>query len=155
MLVIGLDPGVDTGYAIWSVPAARLTVVESMKIHVALERVRGAWVSVDHRPEALLVMFEDARKRRWFGKKGRESLQGAGSVKRDCTIWQDFLNDLGVPYVATPPLAGATKWTAEHFARTTGWPGRTNEHSRDAACRVFQLNEPQVRAMIREWEQRR
>jgi hypothetical protein len=66
-----------------------------------------------------------------------EALQGAGSIKRDCTIWADYLASLGVPYVNVKPAAGATKWTAERFAKFTGWHGRTNEHGRDAALLVL------------------
>jgi hypothetical protein len=85
-----------------------------------------------------LVVFEDARLRKWYGKADRERLQGAGSIKRDCTIWSEFLADLaGVRVLAVPPQAGATKWSAERFAKVTGWTSRTSEHARDAAMLLW------------------
>lgn len=87
----------------------------------------------------IFVRFEDARKRKWFGAKGVEALQGAGSVKRDATVWQDFLQDLCIPYEAVAPKNNKTKITADYFRKVTGWEGRTSEHARDAAMLVFGL----------------
>lgn len=129
MIVIGIDPGATTGVAIWDTDTQRLREVASMPIHTALWLVDG-----ESRAGVLkMVIFEDARLRIWFGKAGREKLQGAGSIKRDCQIWADFLLGEGIPHKAVKPAAGATKWTAERFAKVTGWTKRTNEHARDAA----------------------
>jgi len=95
------------------------------------------------------VIFEDARQRKWFGGSGKEKWQGAGSIKRDCTIWEDYLRYIGVPFIARPPTAGGTKYDADHFARITKWSGVTNNHARDAAMIVFGLNKPIVTGMLR------
>ena len=71
------------------------------------------------------------------GSKGAEALQGAGSIKRDCLLWETWLQSRGVPYKAIKPAAGATKWDAAKFQRITGWTKRTNEHARDAALLCF------------------
>ena len=91
-----------------------------------------------HETVGVEVWFEDARLRQWYGDKGREALQGAGSIKRDCGIWEEFCAMHGIPHRAIKPAKGATKWDAERFKKMTGWPGRTNEHARDAALLVFQ-----------------
>ena len=85
------------------------------------------------------MIFEDARHRTWFGKDKNISakLQGAGSIKRDCSIWEDFLQDYEIPFRAVPPQKGCTKWTEEYFKMVTGWKGKTSSHSRDAAVLVF------------------
>lgn len=160
MLVIGLDPGTDTGLAEWEVKACRFRTVGSMQAHRAhalvLNRFRehvDSEQGIHGNP--LLVMFEDARRRGAAPGQSASRAQGAGSVKRDCTIWQELCDDYGIPYVMGAPIAGGTKWTAEYFRRQTGWDGVTNEHARDAAVRVWQLTEPQVDAMLREWQQRR
>lgn len=133
MLCIGIDPGTETGYAAWHIDDQIFTAVCSMPIHQAMIMVRDHHLAGNLK----MVVFEDARQRSWFGAKGRESLQGAGSIKRDSAIWDEFLGDLGVPYKAVKPSAGATKWDAARFAGMTGWHGRTNEHARDAALLVW------------------
>jgi hypothetical protein len=134
--IVGLDPGVNTGFAIWSRSEKRLVSVESVGIVTAMAMVR-----MMHTHSSLhSVIFEDARLRTWFGKKGREALQGAGSVKRDCQIWSEFLTGLeGVPFKPVSPQSKGAKLDAAQFARVTGWAGRTNEHARDAAMLVWGL----------------
>lgn len=132
-IIIGIDPGVNTGFAELDTQTGKLRDVQSMAIHLAMGAVEGT-----HRSGALkMVVFEDARLRTWFGSKGPEARQGAGSIKRDCSIWADFLADLGSPTLALKPQAGMTKWSAAAFANMTGWTGKTNEHGRDAACLIW------------------
>ena len=67
----------------------------------------------------------------------RKKLQGVGSVKRDATIWEDFLKDLGVKFEMVAPKRNVTKLTQETFKRYTGWSSKTNEHGRDAAMLIY------------------
>lgn len=130
--LIGIDPGVITGVAIWD--GKELIQVKSMMIHQALEKIKN-WIGMK-----ILVRLEDARKRNWFGESGREQLQGAGSVKRDCKIWEDFLTDYKIPYELVAPKNNKTKMDAELFRKITGWKEQTNEHSRDAGMLVYGYN---------------
>jgi hypothetical protein len=131
MLMIGIDPGVTTGVAAWDGQA--LQSVTSMSICEAMMYVQAL-----HQAKRLhSVTFEDARLRTWYGDKGREALQGAGSIKRDCQIWAEWLGMLGCPYKAISPQAKGAKVDAAAFARLTGWTARTNNHARDAAMLVF------------------
>ena len=135
-MIVGIDPGVRTGFAIWSRAERRLTAVETLGITQAMTRVR----MMADAGSLHSVRFEDARLRKWFGTRGREALQGAGSVKRDCSIWQEFLQGLvGVPFLPVSPQGKGAKLDATAFARLTGWQGRTSEHGRDAALLVFGL----------------
>jgi hypothetical protein len=68
---------------------------------------------------------------------GREALQGAGSVKRDCNIWEEFLTEKRIPFEAVAPKHNVTKLRADAFRNITRWEGRTNEHERDAAMLVY------------------
>lgn len=135
-LIVGIDPGATTGFAVLD-PArgerGELLTCEGLLIHHAMRRVESMALAGTLK----LVVYEDARLRTWFGTKGKEALQGAGSIKRDSSIWADFLADLGCPVLAAKPQAGATKWDAKLFQRMTGYAGRTNEHARDAACLVW------------------
>jgi hypothetical protein len=58
-------------------------------------------------------------------------------VKRDASIWDDYLKELGVPYEMVAPRYNVTKLTSETFKRYTGWTKKTNEHGRDAAGLIF------------------
>lgn len=136
MIYIGVDPGVNTGYAVWFVDEKRLCVVKTFSAHeliVQLYSLRNA--------DRVHIVFEDARLRKWVpvksAKQDRARLQGAGSVKRDCQIIEDACKDWGIPYTAVAPKDNRTKLSAEQFKRLTGWAGRTNEHGRDAAMLVF------------------
>ena len=149
MILIGIDPGVNTGTAIWDTWTKELQV-DSMTILQAMRWVELAYCKHGTR---LFVIFEDARKRKWFGHMDREQKaygagvrEGVGSVKRDCAIWEEFLKGLGVPFEMRYP--SATKMKAEPFDRLTGLTGRTNEHARDAGMIVFGINESIARAKL-------
>ena len=130
-VVIGIDPGVNTGFAISE--GGKLLRVECMAAVKAEELVLQTMIDNGGK---LFVRFEDARMRQWFGSKGREALQGAGSIKRDCSRWQEFLEHHNIPHARIAPKANRTKLTAEQFKAITQWQGRTNEHARDAAMLV-------------------
>lgn len=135
MIYIGIDPGTHTGVAVWDSKEGRFLSLETMPIHIALTRVLA--IAERHRDD-VQVIFEDARLRTWFGKGNVSAkAQGAGSVKRDCSIWEDFLIDMGIPFVTTKPGNVATKVTPSWFRKLTGWEGRCSEHARDAAMLVF------------------
>ncbi len=128
---IGIDPGVTTGFAVFD---GKLTNVESMK---ACEAERLILIAKDFLKEPFIVYVEDARKRKWFGSNSAEKRMGAGSVKRDCQRWEEWLTMHGIDYVLVAPKANRTKLTALQFKRLTGWQGRTNEHGRDAAMLIY------------------
>lgn len=132
---IGIDTGTNTGFSVWNRDEKRLMMVASIKIHNAMKKIEG----LQHTPGGIFVRVEDARLRKWFGKNSSAKLQGAGSIKRDCTIWEDFLKDLGVDYEMVAPKNNKTKTTADYFQRLTKWSGQTNEHARDAAMLVYGL----------------
>lgn len=84
-----------------------------------------------------MVLFEDARQRKWFGADSNAKMQGAGSVKRDASIWEEFCTDYQIAFRALPPAKGGTKLNPDYFKALTGWRGKTSEHARDAAMIVF------------------
>ena len=89
-----------------------------------------------HGANNTLVRIEDARQRTWFGNTGPEKWKGAGSIGRDCAIWEETLSKLKIPFeLVHPKQVKAT--TAEQFKRLTGWTGRTSIHAREAAWLVI------------------
>lgn len=136
-IYIGIDPGTHTGIAVWSSKERKLLSVETKGMYEATEDI--LFLAERYGPNNILVRFEDARKRNWFGNSGREQLQGAGSIKRDCSLWEEFLTSKGIPFVSVAPKANRTKMKPEVFAKYTGWAKRTSEHARDAAMLVFEM----------------
>lgn len=131
--IIGIDPGVKTGIAVWETGRQGFKSVLSTSIINAMKYV------ATFNPQETRIRIEDARKRQWFGKTSREVLQGAGSIKRDCQIWEEFCLTYDFEFELVAPKNNKTKLDAKLFARYTGWKERTNEHARDAAMLVYQL----------------
>ena len=132
---IGIDTGVNTGLAImlWG----DLTRVETTSITRAMALILQWCPS-----EETKIYIEDARK--WNGysknitdKKSKSKAQGAGSVKRDAQIWEDWCKENGYAAVFIAPYHNNTKLDQKDFERITKWTGRTNNHSRDAAMLIF------------------
>lgn len=145
MIYIGIDTGTHTGFAVWDNRKRMLIDVTSLPIHKAMERVKAYAELEKSGGERVVVRVEDPRQRTWFGTERmsrdeeRKKLQGVGSVKRDASIWDDFLKDLGVRYEMVAPRRNITKVNAERFKAYTGWSKKTNEHGRDAAGLVLGL----------------
>jgi hypothetical protein len=138
-LYIGIDTGTETGFAEWSRPLRKLTIVDSLMIHQAMTRITALQAD---KPRQFFVRVEDARLRTWIPKmptasRERGRREGAGSVKRDAKILEDFLTDLGVDFELVAPKNNKTKVTQDYFSSLTGWKGKTNQHARDAAMMVF------------------
>lgn len=138
-IILGIDTGVHTGIAEWNVSYNRFEVIETMPIHRALAFAKEL---KDNKNNHLQIVFEDARKRRWIPdsrdqRKEAGRRMGAGSVKRDAKIWEDFCTDLRIEYLSVAPRPGLTKWSAKRFKEITGYECHTSEHSRDAAMLVF------------------
>ena len=138
MLVVGIDPGVHTGLAVWDTSSRQLLDVRCSGIVEAMRYVREL---IDTRGVGLIV-FEDARQRKWIPRerdlrqfKGRA--MGAGSVKRDSGIWEEFCEVFALDCVKVPPKNNRTKLTSRVFNGITGYDGPSNEHGRDAAMLVF------------------
>lgn len=136
---IGIDPGVKTGFAVWDKKQGRLLRVGTLTIVGAMIEVMELRDRMDGE---VVIIFEDARLRKWLPQEKNVSeyrgrLMGAGSVKRDCEIWETFCKKEQIDFQALPPRKGATKWDAEYFKKVTGWKGRTSNHARDAAILVF------------------
>lgn len=134
MIHIGIDPGTTTGLAVWDSIRKRFRQIDSLKIHEAMDVVSElSTLNTGN----IHIWVEDARQRTWFGSKSDSKLQGAGSIKRDCTIWEDFLKDLNVPFDMVHPQKNSTKVPDGYFKGITGYQDKCSEHGRDAAMLVI------------------
>jgi hypothetical protein len=139
--VIGIDCGVKTGLAVWDRKEKQFAEIETYDFWSAFFRIFG---KADH--EETLIFVEDPSKNKpVFIKKGvhggRQALkiaQNVGGVKRESQLMIDGLKHAGYEVKAVRPKKGSmTKLKAEAFKQITGYTGRTNEHTRDAAMLVF------------------
>lgn len=140
---IGIDPGVHTGVAVWDSKSRKFVSVETTTILQAIDLVKAH--AVTHRYEGVHVVFEDARKRKALpkdsaGKFDTSRLQGAGSVKRDCKIWEEFLSGIPCEYLLTWKAVapnGKTNALAKNKALASANLGITGNSSDHARCAAF------------------
>lgn len=144
MLVIGIDPGVRTGVAIKTLSGKWLAMRTKSLLEaqiLVLEYAKKPDYS-----DGIFLVFEDARKRKRFGSTGRERLQGAGSVKRDSKIWEEFCQLHRINYAGMMPPKKITD--KKFFNKITGWTGSTSQHARDAAMLIDGINEKTIKLII-------
>jgi hypothetical protein len=131
VIFIGIDCGTHTGFAAWNSPEQRFDKITTITMDEA-----KALVKQYHSSYAIIVYVEDARQRKWFGENADAKRQGAGSVKREASSWEEFLLANQIPFEMKHPLKGMTKLSKRQFAQITGYTGLTSEHARDAAMMV-------------------
>ena len=138
-ICVGIDPGLHTGVAVWDTSTRQFIEIRTTGLVSAMDYL----TELHKEQKIMLLVFEDARQRTWIPRekdlaqmKGRA--MGAGSVKRDCSIWEEWCKARQVQYIASRPKNGMTKLTDAYFRGITGYDRRTNNHGRDAAMLVFQ-----------------
>ncbi|RMF64862.1 MAG: hypothetical protein D6746_01105 [Bacteroidetes bacterium] len=149
LLCVGIDPGTKTGVAVvgWRGKPLRMEVLglATLTLHEAMS-VCEMLMEGDI---PCCFAFEDARERQFFGREEQTlyrslvrgdasklsrykgKVMGAGAVRRDCAIWEEFFKASGQVYVHVVPGYVRTKVT-EGWVRDIGWHGTSSEHSRDA-----------------------
>lgn len=135
-LILGMDPGADTGVAHYT--DGKLTHLQTIT-PVELERfIRAAG--------AARVVFEDSRLEiRLWNARGKGAYGAAlatarsvGQVDAWCSLITAICADLGIPAHGISPAAKGAKVDAAAFGRITGWTKRCNQHERDAAMVAWQ-----------------
>lgn len=125
----GIDPGTSTGLAVKKrgefILIKTVTIIEAI---LFLKKLAAT--------DTVFVKIEDARLRTFFGKSGPEKWKGAGSIKRDCNIWEEAMEHLGIPYEMIHPKH-VKETTGPYFKQITKWPGVTSKHSREAAWMIL------------------
>lgn len=128
-MVIGIDPGMNTGMARYvNGVLVELETVLPWHVRVALDALRPA-----------IVVFEDSRKQShtWTRIASREAslkmARNVGEIDAWCKLIEAECAALGIQCMGISPLGKGEKLAAPAFARVTGWEGKSNEHTRDAA----------------------
>jgi hypothetical protein len=139
IILIGIDPGVKTGF---STICNNEKNAITLSIHNALNYVE----KLMHEHKQVHLRVEDARQRKWFGRNSTAKAQGAGSIKRDCKIWDDFLTELSkkkdtnLTFEMIHPIKGGTKIDKVLFEKISGITKVTSEHARDAYMLIHNYN---------------
>lgn len=129
---IGIDCGKKTGIAIWNCTARQWVEIKTVQIDEAWEIVQDYASGHD-----IEVVVEDARQATFGRQNDIHKAQGAGSVKRDAVIWQDYLTRKKIPFRMVRPAKSKTKLDKQAFINLTKYTGLTSNHSRDAAMLVW------------------
>ena len=134
-LFIGIDPGVNTGFALFD-PEKKTLTLRTLKLHEGFREVENLYKFFD-----LHVTIEDPNQWTHFRsyKEAKAKLQGAGSVKRDFSAWRDFLNDWEIPFTAVRPDKQRNLYATNEglFKKITGYEKRSSGHARVAAMLVW------------------
>ncbi|MFB3132293.1 MAG: hypothetical protein ACE10K_07210 [Rhodothermales bacterium] len=152
-LIVGLDPGEQTGVAAYDPRARRLKYVFSLGFWMVVsmfETELGPEQPADGSAPGpvVLVVIEDARKLPVYGRhdkvRGRRRdrlARNIGRIDRDTQLWVEYLERRGYRVLLARP-SREQKWDAATFKRITRYQGRTNQHARDAGMLVFALKAP-------------
>lgn len=127
--VIGIDPGVNTGIAVFE--DSKLVAMHTMTPDDAIAFV------VESKPD--LVVCEDSRLTSHVfsvrGLKPGAALKVArdvGRIDQQCGALERACEKNGIGYDGISPRGKGRKIDAKTFERVTGWVKRSNQHERDA-----------------------
>ena len=132
--VIGIDPGVHTGVALYDRGSKKVEEAKTLDFWSALD-----FVCTFSKNEIAVVIEDPNLNRPTFlkhGQEGREKIsQNVGSNKAEARLLIDGLRKMG--YVVRTEKPMSSKWTAEQVKRHTGYEARCSEHARDAIKLCF------------------
>lgn len=127
--IIGIDPGKRTGIAVYRDGA--LCELRT----VSPEQVVGALIEL----APMLVVLEDSRLQSAVFARGANPramlkiARNVGEIDQLCRQIEAHCDVLGIQCQLVSPRAKGRKLGAATFSALRGWPGRSNQHERDAA----------------------
>jgi hypothetical protein len=137
MRVVGIDPGVSTGFAVYD--DGKLVSLET------IEPYQVAWHLSQLQFEPLFVAFEDSRLQShvWLPSQSKgvasNIARKVGMVDAWCYLIERVCEEYDIAYMRISPKAKGQKLNAKDFELFTGWDGKSNQHERDAAMVAWQF----------------
>ena len=128
-MIIGFDPGVQTGAAIFG--EAKLLQLQTISPHEIAELIKTI--------KPTRVIFEDSRltSHVFTTVKSRAAAlkmaRNIGEIDAWCRLITAVCGDLNIACHGISPKAKGAKLDAKEFARVTGWLAKSNQHERDSA----------------------
>lgn len=135
MKILGIDPGQQTGLAIYQ--GGKLTQLETVAPYQIANHIKSHW------PDR--VIFEDSRLTSPIFARGVSRLamlkiaRNVGMVDMVCHMIVDACDRMGIPAHGISPKDKGAKLDAEKFNRETHWTDKSNQHTRDAAMVAFRF----------------
>jgi hypothetical protein len=131
---IGIDPGSDTGIAVWNTEKKSILALVTIKSPLAAE-MAVTLAQVHSAGEVLIEKPGPAIYRR-PGQSQLSMLKIARNVGQCQELAEEIFRALvkaGFNARTVPPMKGGTKWNAALFGREFSYKGKSSSHSRDAA----------------------
>jgi hypothetical protein len=140
---IGIDPGADSGFAVWHKPTQAFTELKTLSFWEVAEKlewykqnIEGVFVRLEapqHNPAMHQKTLQGAQ-----GRKALRMAQNVGQNKKEAQLLAELLIRLELPHeLCRPTKHSGTKLKHEQFALITGITKKHSQHVRDAAMLVY------------------
>lgn len=134
-LILGIDPGKQTGTALYDVAQEKFINLETMDF----------WSCFNYgiMCAAHTIVIEVSTSPTVFHKAGsslpanQTTAMRVGGVLRESVLLAQGFELAGKNVVRVEPNGIAKKMSVEQFQKVTGWTKRTNQHCRDAALMCY------------------
>ena len=135
--VIGIDPGVSTGFAVYDRQLKRIDYMNTLTFWAVYD-----WF-IKYAEDDWLIYIESPPKTRLYerqdketGERRREKIAAnVGSNSREAELLADGIERMGFEVKRVKPTR--KKWTAQQLKIYTGIKIQTNQHVRDAIALVW------------------
>lgn len=124
MKVVGVDPGKETGVAL--VSDGVLEFIDTVDFWTVYLMLGSSFNPQDTR----VVVEVPYNNKNWHGNGAAVAV---GGVIRESRLLADGIELLGFDVTRVHPTGRGKKMKHKEFCELTGWRGRTNKHTRDAA----------------------
>ena len=138
-IYIGIDPGVNTGYALWKDDLLYTETLTFWSMVGTLRQMPLAYP--DH--EIIVIIENPALNKTTFFRQGTSRAimnkisRNVGANCQDALRLIEYAEGLDLEVRQVRPKT--EKWNRQTFERVTGHRGRTSQHARDAAKLVYGL----------------
>lgn len=144
--VVGIDPGVKTGFALWDREEKQFDWIETSTFWGVYFRLTESYVLSPLNTEIVIEVAHHAPTFKHLKAEGQNKhtlskiARNVGQVTREAQLLVEGFKRRGFTVIEQKPLGKAKKGADDRaqFERLTGWTKQTSQHARDAARLCFQ-----------------
>jgi hypothetical protein len=143
-LLIGIDPGIHTGFAVKRTDKNEFAELSTYTFWEAIDRIKF-YLSNFYPPTKIIIEDPNLNRPTFHskvkGEKRRENIsQKVGMNKRDAQLIIEYCELWGIEvHRVKPSKHSGVNLTHYHFQMMTKYSGRTNQHMRDAGMLIWGL----------------